>query len=199
MDDTLNPPGKCNAFGQCCQTICEGYSKADLFPDPDMPRCGRDVNPDFMWCKDQLEQQWNFTSTSGQMSLEVVHANSGNSSKYSSYRGSVPREEVAIKTDMLLQDKQVLNKVFHPGGRNSPTTGWFALRLQGPGTPEASHGEFVWLASVRALIWPNWILSTLSMGLLQQDRGAATAALKPSFCPAFAPSDSKMLIMHAKS
>ena len=192
MDDTLNPPGKCNAFGQCCQTICEGYSKADLFPDPDMPRCGRDVNPDFMWCKDQLEQQWNFTSTSGQMSLEVVHANSGNSSKYSSYRGSVAREEVAIKTDMLLQDKQVLNKVFHPGGRNSPTTGWFALRLQGPGTPEASHGEFVWLASVRALIWPNWILSTLSMGLLQQDRGAATAALKPSFCPAFAPSDSKM-------
>ena len=187
----LDPPGTCNAFGQCCQTICAGYSKADMFPEPDMPRCGVEVNPAFMWCNGTLDQRWTFTSTSGQISMEVVDNKlKVPHRKHSSYQGSSPAPDVDVKVDLLLADKVVLNEAFHPGGGNTPQSEWFALRLKGPGAPEPADGEFVWLASVRYLVLPAWMLSFLSMGLLEPSKGASLSGLNPSFCPAFTPSTS---------
>lgn len=183
----LDPPGVCDAFGKCCQIICEGYSAADLFPKPDLPRCGRDVNPDYLWCNGTLDQQWRFTSSFGQVSLEVVEDKPDGESypKHSSYRGSFPASNIDVEVDILKADKDVLNEAFHPGGANYPNSEWFALRLRGPGTPEAADGEFVWLASVRYLVLPSWLFSFLSMGLLAPTKSAALSGLNPSFCPAF--------------
>jgi len=69
----LNPPGKCNDMGQCCQTICQGYSTADLFPDDNQPRCGSVIDPIGMpWCNGALDQQFIFTSEKGQIDLTVL-------------------------------------------------------------------------------------------------------------------------------
>jgi hypothetical protein len=68
----LNPKGTCDDYGQCCQIICAGYSSADLFPNPDTPRCGITIDPIMMpWCNGTNNQQFVFTSTSGQISLQV--------------------------------------------------------------------------------------------------------------------------------
>ena len=53
----LNPPGQCNSLGQCCQTICQGYSKADMFPEKDQPRCISTSTT--WWCNGTLDQRWN--------------------------------------------------------------------------------------------------------------------------------------------
>ena len=189
----LDPPGTCDAFGKCCQIICAGYSKADMFPQPNMPRCGLEVNPSWLWCDGRLDQRWRFTSTHGQISLEVVNDKLKTPHpKQSSYQGSIPAEDIDVKVDILEADKKVLNEAFHPGGGNNPNSEWFALRLKGPGAPEAADGEFVWLASVRYLILPNWLLSFFSMGLLTPSKSASLSGLNPSFCPAFTPSSSAL-------
>ena len=189
----LDPPGTCDAFGRCCQIICAGYSRADMFPRPNMPRCGREVNPSWNWCDDELDQRWRFTSTTGQISLEVVDDKLKEPHpKVSSYQGSAPSESVNAKVDILEADKKVLNEVFHPGGGNNPNSQWFSLRLKGPGAPEPADGEFIWLASVRYLVLPNWMLAFLSMGLLTPSKGASLSGLNPSFCPAFTPSSSAL-------
>lgn len=69
----LTPPGTCNDMGQCCQTICQGYSTADLFPDDSQPRCGSLIDPIGMpWCNGALDQQFIFTSETGQIDLTVL-------------------------------------------------------------------------------------------------------------------------------
>ena len=190
----LDPPGTCDSFGKCCQTICAGYSKADMFPLVDMPRCGLDVNPAYLWCNDTLDQRWNFTSTSGQISLAVQNMPVA---QVSSYKGAAPKEDVSVKIDVQVADKKVLSEAFHPGGKDSPNNEWYALRLQGPGTPEASDGEFVWLSSTRYLILPYWMLSIFSMGLLKPSKGASYLNLNPSFCPAYTPASSPLFIERA--
>ncbi len=187
----LDPPGTCDDFGQCCQIICAGYSRADMFPKPNMPRC----NYEQQYCEDRLEQKWMFTSTAGQISLEVVDDKLKQPHpKVSSYKGSAPSTKVEAKIDIVLADKKVLNEVFHPAGGNNPDSAWFSLRLKGPGAPEANDGEFVWLASVRYLVLPNWLLAFLSFGLLTPSKGASLSGLNPSFCPAFTPSTSALFL-----
>ena len=184
----LNPPGQCNSLGQCCQTICQGYSKADMFPEKDQPRCISTSTT--WWCNGTLDQRWNFTSVNGQISLEVVKDTS--IEKHNSYQGSVPAPTVDVNLDIRESDKVVLDQLFHPGGANNPDQPWFALRLQGPGAPEASDGQFVWLKSIRSLILPNWLVNLLSMGLLAPSKGATLSGLNPAFCPAFTPSNSAL-------
>lgn len=68
----LTPPGTCNDLGQCCQTICAGYSRADLFPTANQPRCGREIDLIGMnWCDGELDQRWKFTSATGQITVQV--------------------------------------------------------------------------------------------------------------------------------
>mmetsp|Transcript_53263 Transcript_53263/g.126023 ORF Transcript_53263/g.126023 Transcript_53263/m.126023 type:complete len:1352 (-) Transcript_53263:35-4090(-) len=194
----LNPPGECNDFGQCCQTICAGYSRADMFPREDMPRCGTAVDSIlYPWCDGQgMRQQWNFTSELGQMSLQVMDASLNTKTKtiaaVHSYKGAAPVSSVEAVLDLLAEDKVTLDEQFHPGGGNQPTQQWFSLRLRGPGTPEGSVGEFVFVESIRYLIIQPWMFSVLSQGLLSPAKGAVTMRLNPAFCPSYSDPNSQL-------
>ncbi len=73
MSADLTPPGMCNDIGRCCQTICAGYSKADLFPIENQPRCGRIIDPiGKPWCNGSLDQQFTMTSDTGQLAVQVT-------------------------------------------------------------------------------------------------------------------------------
>jgi hypothetical protein len=155
----LNPPGTCNDAGQCCQTLCAGYSRADMFPIPNMPRCGIKVSELFRWCDNELDQRWTFTSDSGQISVQVLDkCDTYAPSKcgcdptstepcqpapsVSSWAGAAPKPSVlgaqesdGLDTGLNLnpEEKFLLNKRFHLGGLPSPKEEWFNIRLKGPG------------------------------------------------------------------
>jgi len=178
----LDPPGECNGFGRCCQTICSGHSKADLFALDDMPRCGIEVDPEkYSWCNGTLGQQWRFTSDRGQIAFMVGMSNTS----VSSYKGGEPTTVAGEKIDINEADKIVLNEKFHPGGANNPSAEWFSLRLSGPGTPEASVGEFIWISSTRYLVLEPWIMNVVSLGLLAPVKDSTNSRLRPAFCPAY--------------
>jgi len=199
MDKTLNPPGICNLIGECCQTICGGYSKADLFPEPNQERCPLSRQ----YCNGSLDQQFVFTSTSGQIALQVLplcfsNVSSGTipiscSDHVSSYKGQGPTlSEVTTSADILAEDQKVLDQVFHAGGNPSPRQGWFAIRTSGPGVPDQDSGEFVWVDSIREFVLVPWVLELFSFGLFKLERGASSARFAPGFCPAFVNSDSSV-------
>jgi hypothetical protein len=102
----------------------------------------------------------------------------------SSFQGSFPSEQTATVPDMIPADQEVLNQLFHPGGKDAPDADWFILRLSGPGTPERIFGEFVWTRSVRYLVIPAWLLDVVSVGLLRPGQGEGSSGLMPAFCPA---------------
>jgi len=190
----LNPPGTCNEGGQCCQISCAGYSKADLFPQADQPRCGAKIDPSLTWCDGQLDQKFTFTSDQGQISVQVLEgcdpyspSECSNASRpVSSYRGAPPisgRQPITI--DFPLDNKKILNEVFHPGGASAPRVDWFNLGISGPGTADKTYGQFVFLKSVRHLVLPPWLMNVVSYGLLAPDSGASTSRLNPGFCPAY--------------
>jgi len=189
----LDPPGTCNDFGQCCQTICAGYSRADMFPRANMPRCGTTIDPVlYWWCNGQgMRQQWRFTSDAGQISLHVRDPslddpmNDRAVPMVSSYKGAAPVAEVTAALDILYPDQITLDEQFHPGGANAPLQQWFSLRLRGPGAPEASIGEFIVVESIRYLVIMPWMFSVFSQGLLAPKKGAVTLRLNPAFCPSY--------------
>lgn len=186
----LDPPGVCDGFGRCCQTICSGHSKADLFALPNLPRCGIEVDAEkYNWCNGTLGQQFKFTSDLGQIAFKVGPEDEPS---MSSYEGAAPAEVVESTVDINEADKIILNEKFHPGGQNFPASEWFALRLAGPGTPESSVGEFVWISSIRYLVLEPWILNVVSLGLLAPAKEAVVARIKPAFCPAYSDPTSAM-------
>lgn len=76
--------GECDEEGKCCRLLCGGYSSADMFPYPNTVRCGTCVKETDcqmpqcgLWSSGKLQQQWYFTSASGQMSLAVLDHDSG--------------------------------------------------------------------------------------------------------------------------
>mmetsp|Transcript_58524 Transcript_58524/g.122278 ORF Transcript_58524/g.122278 Transcript_58524/m.122278 type:complete len:2330 (-) Transcript_58524:792-7781(-) len=179
----LNPPGTCDDFGRCCQTICAGYSKADMFPDEAQPRCGSAIDPVTMpWCNGQgMTQNYIFTSTSGQISLQVL-APGANQSE-SAFNGT-STSNMTTKVDIVEADKKILDELFHPYGTFFPSTDSFAFQLEGPGAVEATTGQFVWVRSVHYLTLEPWLLDVFSLGLLTFVEGISRSELKPSFCPA---------------
>ena len=179
----LYPPGTCDDFGRCCQTICAGYSKADLFPDPNQPRCGSRIDPVSMpWCNGQgMTQNFILTSTTGQISLQVL--NSGANESDSSFNATNVAN-LTDSVDMVESDKQILDQLFHPYGKTNPNTDSFVFDLQGPGTVEKSVGQLVWVRSVHYLTMEPWLFDVFSLGLLSFQEGTSRSELKPSFCPA---------------
>jgi len=192
----LDPPGICNVGGQCCQTICEGYSKADMLPYENMPRCPQTAQ--MPWCNGNLDQKVRFLSDTGQISYQVGYCsaespgecttfgeNAEAVTREHSYQGSEPQAKISIPVDLREADKMVLNEIFHPGGDVRPKEEWFVFSLNGPGTPERSHGEFIWINSVRHLILQPWFIDVVSYGLLTPARKLSAVNLNPGFCPAW--------------
>jgi len=192
----LDPPGTCNVGGQCCQIICEGYSKADMLPYEDMPRCPQTAEQP--WCNGKLDQQIRFLSDFGQISFQVGYCSDtsfGNCSTFGenpetvrrvhSYQGADPKAEVSIPVDLREEDKMILNEVFHPGGDVRPKVNWFTFSLSGPGTPERTYGDFVWVSAARHLIFMPWFMDVVSYGLLSPTKKMAAGNLNPGFCPAW--------------
>ena len=164
-----------------------------------MPQCG-------LWDEGKLEQQWWFTSVSGQMSLAVVD----HSIKiYNPDAATYSRTEEAadpsawhvykplglsqphvkdpmsnISLDFTYQDKVSLDSAFHPGGESSPKQEWFWLRTAGPGAPPISLGSFLWVQKVKFLVIPDYFLQVVSNGMLSPKKSASSALLRPGFCPA---------------
>ena len=69
-----------------------------------------------------------------------------------------------------------------------PAVPWFALRAVGPGMPEVTVGEFIWLSSVRYLVVPQWISDVFASFLLRPQRSGIVMRFDPGFCPAVAAS-----------
>ena len=191
----LSPPGTCNVGGQCCQNICEKYSYADMLPQENLPRCPQDPSVG-TWCNGRLDQRMKFTSETGQISYQVglCSADSYGECKTArdkpitrvhSYQGREPQEVVSTRVDMVEADKMILDEIFHPGGNNRPKQEWFVFSLSGPGTPESSHGKFIWVSSVRHLILQPWFMEVVSYGLLSPEKIKASSRLSPGFCPAW--------------
>ena len=191
--------GKCNADGKCCRTLCGGYSRADLFPFPNSVRCGtcQDQKTCSMpqcgqWSDGKLEQQWWFTSVSGQMSLAaldhtitILDPSPTNPSAVHSYKGQPPEKNPMskISLDFNYADKTALDPLFHPGGASAPVEEWFWLRVAGPGAPPRTMGSLLWIKSVRFLVLPDYFLEVVSNGFLNPKKKAGNARVRPGFCP----------------
>eukprot|EP00960_Hanusia_phi_P066834 766482-Hanusia_phi.AAC.10 len=201
----MNPAGTCNVKGECCQTICSGYSRADMFPEPFQPRCGSAIDPVKMpWCTGSLGQYFTFMSSTGSISFQVgkncdpyspgqcqdAQGNLSSSWSESSYAGSNPSTTTNMSVDIRQTDKSILDLLFHPGGATQPLQDWFVLNLMGPGTVSSEVGQFVWISSVRHLIFRPWVMNVISYGLLTPTTSQSQAKLTPSFCPAFVPNTS---------
>ncbi|EKX47339.1 hypothetical protein GUITHDRAFT_137520 [Guillardia theta CCMP2712] len=192
----LRPAGTCNALGQCCQLICSGYSRADMFPEPFQPRCGSAIDPVKMpWCTGNLGQSFTFMSSTGSISFQVgkncdafspglcedAQGNLSSTWSESSYAGGNPSSMINTSVDIRQTDKNILDLLFHPGGRVSP---WKT------GTVSSEVGQFVWISSIRYLIFRPWIMNVISYGLLTPSTSQSQSKLLPSFCPAFVPNTS---------
>jgi len=190
--------GKCDEEGKCCRTLCGGYSRADLFPYPKTVRCGTCQDQKTcsmpqcgMWNEGQLEQQWWFTSVSGQMSLAAVHHSitildrSMDESAVHSYKGQEPVKDVmsSITLDFNYADKLALDTLFHPGGASAPNEEWFWLRIAGPGAPPSTMGSLLWVLSVRFLVVPDYFLAVVSNGFLNPKKKSGSVRLRPGYCP----------------
>ena len=189
LDGSVISPiaARCNAAGSCCLTFCYGYSKADVFPDPDQPQCGVCVNPTTKpWDKGDLDQKWTFTSETGQISLQSLRTPQTES--VSSYKSSQTARTVNATQEIVTKDKDTLDAAFHAEGAAVPVVPWFALQIFGPGAPEVVDGEFIWLSSAQYLVIPGWITDIFASFLIKPDRGGVAVRIDPGFCPAVAPS-----------
>jgi len=206
---SLSPPGTCNTAGQCCQTLCAGYSKADMFPDEDMPRCGTDVDSTkYPWCDGNLGQFFRFTSDSGQISFQTLAecsptspGNCSTNATVHSYKGGVPENEIPLAPDIPTSSKFTLNEGFHPGGDTFPKNDLYTLSLNGPGSPDSQYGRFLAAKEVRHLVLPAWVMTVVSYDLLAPSKKSSNTRMDPGFCPAYTPTDSalwreRLMAMH---
>mmetsp|Transcript_8391 Transcript_8391/g.20427 ORF Transcript_8391/g.20427 Transcript_8391/m.20427 type:complete len:1605 (+) Transcript_8391:4337-9151(+) len=180
--------GTCDDEGKCCRLVCGGHSRADLFPHPGTVRCGLCVPQDACspptcgaWTAGNLEQEWWLTSKTGQISVSVAADLGGRSSPEQHYYRGEPTQPITPSFDS--DQKVALDAVFHPGGVSTPNADWFWLRPTGPGVPPRSLGSFVWLSSIRFLVLPDYFLEVVSYGMMNPQKGAASVALRPGFCP----------------
>ena len=181
--------GTCNEAGKCCRRICSGYAQADLFPEAHSVRCGICQPQDLCspptcgaWTPANLEQQWWFTSQTGQISISVQSSNlAGESSLLQTFfKGEEGQSDAP---DFSHTAKKITNSAFHPGGADFPDEDWFWLRLTGPGAPAPNFGSFAWLKTIRFLVLPSYFLQVASYGLLSPKRGEQSLQLRPGFCP----------------
>jgi len=184
--------GTCNGEGKCCRTICQGYSSADLFPFPNTVRCGicQDQTACSLptcgqWSPGGLNQQFWFTSERGQISLAVFDSSIDSSKGLHSFKGSAPASTVNVPVGFNEEDSVLLAELFHPGGKSNPLQQWFWLRINGPGSPPTSFGNFAWLLSLRYIVLPSYFLQVVSYSTLNPKKGAAAVRLRPGFCPAY--------------
>ena len=174
-------PGTCNAAGQCCRTICAGFSRADLFPDANEPRNGiQAAGTAKPWTPNNLAQKWTFTSESGVISVQVLTPGALASN---SWKGGTLSASLDLVPAPVTSDLDALDHLFHPGGANAPKVDVFYLLLTGPGTPEVSNGHFEWVTDVRYIIIPPWLLRVVSFGLLTPTIMSSTESLSSGFCP----------------
>jgi len=112
----------------------------------------------------------------------------------SSYAGSVPNmsfvnlnEDDAVNTNVGIEagSATILNKRFHQNALPAPTEEWFTININGPGAPDRSVGEFVWLGTLRHAVLPPWLMEFMSFGILAPEKADSTVGLSPGFCPAF--------------
>ena len=177
--------GTCNDAGQCCRTICSGFSLADLHPEPNMPRDGS-MRQEGAYFANKLDQQWTFESDSGQVAFVVAPEEVPGQPPQRlehSYQGRPPQDN--IKTDVSIRnvDRDTLETLFHPGGDNAPKEELFEALISGPGSPEAADGAFLWLKDPLYLILPRWMLEILSFGILSPNKKRSKSGLSPGFCP----------------
>ena len=184
--------GTCTEDGTCCREVCSGYTFADIFPEPSMPRCGACIDTIAMpWTPGKLEQQWRMMSEHGQISVQSLATPSMFSvSSFQLNLEPTPRTEVPI--EISEDSKIVLDSVFHPGGASQPLEPWFEVNVKGPGAPESSYGTYVWLSDIRYLIIPEWLVSLFSLKLLAPQKTMAQVTLQPGFCPGYIESDSAL-------
>ena len=76
-----------------------------------------------------------------------------------SYKGADPVVHVDISQDIEVSDKVKLDKLFHSEGKPRPDVHWFSIAMTGPGAPDRSVGEFVWVDDVRHLVLPLWLVN----------------------------------------
>ena len=174
--------GTCNDAGQCCRLICAGFSRADLHPEPDMPRDGS-ARAEDMYLPNKLDQQWTLESKSGQISFKVGAFEDDKVPLSHSYKGGMPADFISTDVDIVPGDKDTLELLFHPGGDNAPKEELFAVTLKGPGTPEEAEGQFLWIRSPIYLMLPRWMLEILSFGLLAPSKKKSNSGINPGFCP----------------
>lgn len=105
-------------------------------------------------------QLWTFTSESGEISVSALK--DPETPSVSSYKGADPTATVSIRPNIKDEDKDKLDKLFHAEGKNVPAVPWFSFVLNGPGAPERSFGEFVWVSEVRHLVIPIWLVNVSS-------------------------------------
>ena len=184
--------GTCNGEGECCRTICQGYSTADLFPFPKTVRCGicQDQSSCSLptcgqWSAGGLSQQFWFTSQSGQVSMAVFDPSIEITAGYHSFKGSSPASTVDVNINLNADDEVLLNELFHPGGKPNPLQQWFWLQINGPGAPPSNFGNFAWILSIQFIVLPSYFLQVVSYGTLNPKKSSATVRLRPGFCPAY--------------
>ena len=182
--------GTCTEDGKCCREECSGFTFADLFPVPDMPRCGACIDTIAMpWTPGNLEQKWQMKSETGQISLQVL--NDATLPSVSSHKLDLePKKTVEVNIDLSEDTKRVLDSEFHPGGGSKPLQPIFGVLVQGLGAPErASFGYFAWIENIRYLVIPDWIMSLFSLQLLAPATKMSKVALRPGFCPGYIETD----------
>jgi len=208
----LDPPGVCNTAGQCCQILCGGYSRADMFPDEDMPRCGLEVDSvKYPWCTGKLGQFFRFTSDTGQISFQTLAGCepdspgncSGTNKTVHSFKGAAATDAVPFQNDIQRDGKVLLagGEGFHPGGATFPIADVYVMSLEGPGTPDYQYGRFMAAKEIRHLVLPAWIMTVVSYDLLAPKFGYSNTRVDPGFCPAYTPTDSglfrkRLIAMH---
>ncbi len=180
--------GTCNDAGQCCRTICAGFSVADLHALPDMPRDGSMRSED-KYFMNQLDQRWTFQSETGQISFRVGSGAVGEEVQHS-YAGGKPSDYIEMDVSISDGTKDTIDYLFHPGGDNAPKQELFSAGLSGPGTTAEADGQFLWLSKPLYLMIPTWLLEILSFGLLTPTKQRSNSALNPGFCPHAVPEGS---------
>ncbi len=179
----LKPVGQCDELGRCCQEVCGGYSQADLFPTPNMPRCGSAIDPISMpWCDGSgMRQNYVFTSTSGQISLQVLAA-TWNSS-VSSFKGGPAISDASPTIGILEANLPIVDALFHPDGAFYPEQDIFRFTLSGPGSVDASIGQFAWVRNVQYILFDSFFLNFFSFSILDPRVDSSQITVKPGFCP----------------
>ena len=76
---------------------------------------------------------------------------------------------VGIDPDIKEADKVKLDQLFHAEGKSRPNVHWFSIAMKGPGAPERSVGEFVWVDDVRHLVLPLWLINVSNFRLQYAD------------------------------